>query len=35
MEIFLNNDEVVDCLYFITFGKKLNPLEDHKKQILE
>lgn len=31
MEYFLSNNNVIDCLFFLVFGKKVNPLSDHKK----
>lgn len=31
MEFFFSNNNVIDCLFFLIFGKKINPLEDHKK----
>jgi hypothetical protein len=33
MEFFLSNDSVIECLFFLIFGKKVNPLNDHRKQI--
>ena len=33
MEHFLKNENVIDCLFFLIFGKKINPINDHRKQI--
>ena len=33
MEIFFQNEQVVDQLFYLTFGRKLNPLSEHQRII--
>jgi hypothetical protein len=33
MEFFFSNESVIECLFILIFGKKINPLNDHRKQI--